>query len=114
MDKIAARARQGHRMSEYAFRQVGLALGQGLSRVLSSTRTCRSSSPATARAISISCAAASTRGLSHSLHVRIYGPPRITIVPEEATLVFEGHLDRALTEIDHEVAGLRVEEAQAR
>ena len=27
MDKIALRARQGHRMSEYAFRQAGLALG---------------------------------------------------------------------------------------
>ncbi|PJI45467.1 MAG: transcriptional regulator [Rhizobium sp.] len=114
MDKIANRARQGHRMSEYAFRQAGLALGQGLSRVLSLYEN-----------MPIVITGHGTRyidllrrgldeGLSQSLHVRIYGAPDITIVPEEATLVFEGHLDRALTEIDHDVAGLRAEEAAAR
>jgi predicted NBD/HSP70 family sugar kinase len=37
LDKIAARARQGHRMSAFAFRQAGIALGNGLSRLLSLT-----------------------------------------------------------------------------
>ncbi|GEO84275.1 MULTISPECIES: ROK family transcriptional regulator [Alphaproteobacteria] len=114
MDKIANRARQGHRMSEYAFRQAGLALGQGLSRVLSLYENM----PIVITGYGTRYMDLLTRGLdeglSQSLHVRLHGAPEITIVPEEATLVFEGHLDRALTEIDHEVAGLRAEEAVAR
>ncbi len=113
MDKIALRARQGHRMSEYAFRQAGLAIGQGLSRMLSLFGD-----------MPVAIAGHGTRymdllsrgleeGLQQSLHVRIYGTPKITVVADEATLVFEGHVERALAEIDHDVAGLRAEEAQA-
>lgn len=111
MDKIALRARQGHRMSEYAFRQAGLAIGQGLSRMLSLFGD-----------MPVAIAGHGTRymdllsrgleeGLQQSLHVRIYGTPKITVVADEATLVFEGHVERALAEIDHDVAGLRAEEA---
>lgn len=114
MDKIALRARQGHRMSEYAFRQAGLAIGQGLSRMLSLFGD-----------MPVAIAGHGTRymdllsrgleeGLQQSLHARIYGTPKITVVADEATLVFEGHVERALAEIDHDVAGLRVDEAQAR
>lgn len=110
MDKIALRARQGHRMSEYAFRQAGLAIGQGLSRMLSLFGD-----------MPVAIAGHGTRymdllsrgleeGLQQSLHVRIYGTPKITVVADEATLVFEGHVERALAEIDHDVAGLRAEE----
>ena len=53
-------------------------------------------------------------GLAQSQHVRVRGAPEILIITEEETLVFEGHLDRALTEIDHDVAGLRADETQAR
>ncbi|MCO6177473.1 ROK family transcriptional regulator [Ciceribacter sp. RN22] len=114
MDKIALRARQGHRMSEYAFRQAGLAIGQGLSRMLSLFGD-----------MPVAIAGHGTRymdllsrgieeGLQQSLHARIYGTPKITVVADEATLVFEGHVERALAEIDHDAAGLRVEEATAR
>ena len=101
-------------MSEYAFRQAGLALGQGLSRVLSLYENM----PIVITGHGTRYIDLLRRGLderlSQSLHVRLYGPPQLTIVPEEATLVFEGHLDRALSEIDHEVAGLRAEEVAAR
>lgn len=114
MDKIANRARQGHRMSEYAFRQAGLALGQGLSRVLS----LYDNMPIVITGYGTRYIDLLTRGLdeglSQSFHVRIHGPPEISVVPEEATLVFEGHLDRALTEIDNDIAGLRAEETAAR
>ncbi|RCW21604.1 putative NBD/HSP70 family sugar kinase [Ciceribacter lividus] len=113
MDKIALRARQGHRMSEYAFRQAGLAIGQGLSRMLSLFGD-----------MPVAIAGHGTRymdllsrgieeGLQQSLHARIYGTPKITVVADEATLVFEGHVERALAEIDHDIALARAEEATA-
>jgi predicted NBD/HSP70 family sugar kinase len=107
IDKIAARARQGHRMSEYAFRDAGLALGQGLSRMLSLHEK-----------MPIILTGAGTRyydllrrgieeGLGQSQQVRLNGAPVITIVPEEPALVFEGHLDRALSAIDRDIASLK-------
>jgi len=107
MDKIALRARQGHRMSEYAFRQAGLALGQGLSRVASLYEN-----------MPIAITGPGTRyfdllqrgleeGLGQSQQVRLFGAPPISVVPEEATLVLEGHLDRALAEMDHDVIGAK-------
>ncbi|GMB80286.1 ROK family transcriptional regulator [Shinella zoogloeoides] len=107
MDKIALRARQGHRMSEYAFRQAGLALGQGLSRMVSLHES-----------MPIAITGPGTRyfdlmrrgleeGLAQSQQVRLFGAPPITVVPEEATLVLEGHLDRALAEMDHDIIAAR-------
>ncbi len=107
MDKIALRARQGHRMSEYAFRQAGLALGQGLSRMVSLYEN-----------MPIAITGPGTRyfdllqrgleeGLAQSQQVRLFGAPPISVVPEEATLVLEGHLDRALAEMDHDIIAAR-------
>ncbi|MFB2550536.1 ROK family protein [Ensifer soli] len=107
MDKIAASARAGHRMAGYAFRQAGLALGQGLSRVLSLYDP-----------MPVVVTGQGTRyfdllqrgldeGLAQSHQVRLYGPPAISVVLDEQRLVFEGHLDRVLTEMDQDVAALR-------
>jgi predicted NBD/HSP70 family sugar kinase len=107
MDKIALRARQGHRMSEYAFRQAGLALGQGLSRMVSLYEN-----------MPIAITGPGTRyfdllrrgleeGLAQSQQVRLFGAPPISVVPEEATLALEGHLDRALAEMDHDIIAAR-------
>lgn len=107
MDKIALRARQGHRMSEYAFRQAGLALGQGLSRMASLYET-----------MPIAITGPGTRyfdliqrgleeGLAQAQQVRLFGAPPISVVPEEATLVLEGHLERALAEMDHDIIAAR-------
>jgi predicted NBD/HSP70 family sugar kinase len=109
MDKIALRARQGHRMSEYAFRQAGLALGQGLSRMVSLYE-----------AMPIAITGPGIRyydlirrgleeGLAQSQQVRLFGAPPISVVPEEATLVLEGHLDRALAAMDHDIIAAKTD-----
>ena len=103
MDKIALRARQGHRMSEYAFRQAGLALGQGLSRMVSlyDNMPIAITGPGTRYYDLIQRGI--EEGLAQSQQIRLFGAPPISVVPEEATLVLEGHLDRALAEMDHDI-----------
>lgn len=103
MDKIALRARQGHRMSEYAFRQAGLALGHGLSRMVSlyGNMPVAVTGPGT-RYFDL-MQRGLEEGLSQSLEVRLFGAPPISVVPEEATLVLEGHLDRALAAMDRDI-----------
>jgi predicted NBD/HSP70 family sugar kinase len=103
LDKIAAKARQGHRMSAFAFRQAGIALGNGLSRLLSLTER-----------MPIALTGPGTRyydllrqgiedGLSQSHAVRMEGMPDIRVVADEQILVFEGHLNRALSVIDQDI-----------
>ncbi|TCS04625.1 ROK family transcriptional regulator [Rhizobium sp. BK418] len=103
LDKIAARARQGHRISGFAFRQAGLALGNGLSRMLSLTER-----------MPIAITGPGTRfydlmrqgieeGLGQSHVVRMEGMPEIRVVADEQNLVFEGHLNRALAVIDEDI-----------
>ncbi|WP_454850458.1 ROK family transcriptional regulator [Rhizobium binxianense] len=103
LDKIAAQARHGHRISAFAFRQAGLALGNGLSRMLSLTER-----------MPIAITGPGTRyydllrqgieeGLGQSHVVRMEGMPDIRVVADEQNLVFEGHLSRALAVIDEDV-----------
>ncbi|RFB90720.1 transcriptional regulator [Rhizobium leguminosarum bv. trifolii] len=103
LDKIAAKARQGHRTSTIAFRQAGLALGNGLSRMLSLTER-----------MPIAITGPGTRyydllrqgieeGLGQSHIVRMEGMPEIRVVADEPILVFEGHLNRALSVIDQDI-----------
>jgi predicted NBD/HSP70 family sugar kinase/DNA-binding HxlR family transcriptional regulator len=106
MEKIATRARQGHRASQYAFRQAGLALGQGLSRMLSlaeETMPIAITGPGT-RFMDL-LTRGLDEGLAQSQHVRVRGAPEILIITEEETLVFEGHVDRSLSEIDMMLGG---------
>ncbi|HBF31847.1 ROK family transcriptional regulator [Rhizobium sp.] len=103
MDRIAQSARTGNRMAQYAFRQAGLALGQGLSRVFSlfETMPVIVTGPGTRYYDLIQRGL--EEGLGQSLQARLDGLPRIDIVSDEATLVYEGHLDRALQAIDQQV-----------
>lgn len=105
LDKIAARARQGHRMSAFAFRQAGLALGNGLSRMLSLTER-----------MPVAITGPGTRyydllrqgieeGLGQSHVVRMEGMPELRVVADETNLVFEGHLGRALALLDEDILG---------
>lgn len=107
LDKIAASARQGHRRNGFAFRQAGLALGNGLSRVLSLTER-----------MPIALTGPGTRyydllregieeGLAQSLIVRMEGMPEMRVVPDEQALVFEGHLNRALSIMDNDIVMAR-------
>jgi predicted NBD/HSP70 family sugar kinase len=103
LDKIAVKARQGHRMPAFAFRQAGVALGNGLSRLLSLTER-----------MPIAITGPGTRyydllrqgieeGLGQSHAVRMEGMPEIRVVADEEMLVFEGHLNRALSVIDQDI-----------
>ena len=108
MDKIAASARQGNRMAEYAFRQAGVALGNGLSRLMSfyERMPVHITGPGTRyfdllrRGIE--------EGLVQSHEVRLQGMPEISVNLEEQRLVFEGHLDRALTDADYDIVATKV------
>ena len=108
LDKIAAAARQGNRRNKFAFRQAGLALGNGLSRVLSLNER-----------MPVTLTGPGTRyydllregleeGLAQSHIVRMEGMPDIDVVPDEQMLVFEGHLNHALSMIDNDIVPLRV------
>lgn len=103
MEKIALSARQGTRMAQYAFRQAGLALGQGLSRVLSLYENMPVSIAGPGTRFYDLLAGGMEEGLLQSLHVRLNGLPRIEIEPDEASLIFDGHIDRALTAVDQRV-----------
>ncbi|OJF94373.1 ROK family transcriptional regulator [Pararhizobium antarcticum] len=108
MDKIAVSARQGNRMAGYAFRQAGIALGNGLSRMLSlyDRMPIFITGPGT-RYFEL-LQKGIDEGLAQSHQVRQQGPPEISIIFDEQRLVFDGHLDRALTDIDHDIAALRL------
>lgn len=100
MDKIALSARQGNRTAQYAFRQAGLALGQGLSRVFSLHETLPVIITGPGTRYYDLLAQGIEEGLSPSLQVRLDGMPPITLVGDEADLVQEGHVDHALRAID--------------
>lgn len=104
MDKIAASARQGHRMAGYAFRQAGLALGNGISRMLSlyERMPIYVTGPGT-RYFDL-LQGGLEEGVSQSLQLRLQGAPDISVVLDEQRLVFDGHLERALGVIDSEIA----------
>jgi predicted NBD/HSP70 family sugar kinase len=106
IEKIAHQARQGHRMARLAFRQAGMALGSGLSRLLSLYES-----------MPIFITGPGTRyyellregieeGLAQALVVRLGGLPPLTVVPDEPALVFEGHLIVAFSRVDQDVLQL--------
>lgn len=108
VDKIAVRARQGGRQAIRAFRQAGLALGNGLSRLISLHGP-----------MPVFITGLGTRyydlldegvrdGLAESHVVRLGGMPELMVVADEPSLVFEGHLSRAFALLDQGIAGLAV------
>ncbi|AVA22446.1 ROK family protein [Rhizobium sp. LEGMi198b] len=103
LDKIAASARQGSRRNIHAFRQAGLALGNGLSRVLSlhESMPIAITGPGT-RYYDLLLEGIS-EGLAESHVVRMEGMPELRVVADEPTLVFEGHLNRALAMMDDDI-----------
>lgn len=107
LDKIAASARQGNRRNRFAFHQAGLALGNGLSRMLSlyEQMPIVLTGPGT-RYVDL-LREGMEDGLRQSQIVRMDGMPEIRIVADEQALVFEGHLHRALEVIDRDIVMMR-------
>ena len=103
IDKIAARARQGGRMAQLAFRQAGIALGNGISRLLSlhGHMPVFITGPGTRHQDLLQ--AGIEEGLSQTQVVRLGGVPGLTVVPDEPSLVFEGHLNLAFSIADQDI-----------
>lgn len=100
VDKIAVAARVGARMPRLAFRTAGLSLGNGLSRLFSlhGHMPVYLTGPGT-RYFDL-LESGITDGLAQSQAVRFGGMPKLQIRPDESELVFEGHLDLALSAAD--------------
>ncbi len=100
VDKIAASARAGGRMARFAFRTAGLALGNGLSRLFSlhGHMPVFITGPGTRYYDLLESGLHD--GLAQSQAVRFGGMPKIGITPDEPELVFEGHMEHALSAAD--------------
>jgi len=107
IDKIAAGARQGNRMAQFAFRQAGVALGSGLSRLLSlyGHMPVFVTGPGTRHYDLLQ--AGMEEGLAQTQVVRLGGMPDLMVVPDEPSLVFEGHLNLAFSIIDQDIIASR-------
>ena len=101
-------------MAGYAFRQAGLALGNGLSRLMSfhGRMPIVFTGPGT-RYFDL-LVPGIEEGLSASHEVRLKGRPEMTVQADEQRLVFEGHLNRALTGIDQAIAEARLSPSEKR
>ncbi len=106
VDKIAENARRGDRMAAFAFRQAGVALGTGLSRLLSLYGLM----PIIITGPGIRYYDLLQSGLESGLNqahvVRMQGMPEITIEFNELELVYDGHLGRSLNIMDERIIGL--------
>lgn len=103
MDKIAALARNGHKMAGFAFRNAGVALGSGLSRVLNLYQQMPIFITGPGARYFDLLKNGLNEALSQSLQARLEGVPDITVDADEPLRVFSGHLDRALGAIDERV-----------
>jgi hypothetical protein len=100
-------------MARFAFRQAGMALGNGLSRLIS----LHGSMP-------IFVAGPGTRyydllqegiehGMAQNLTVKLEGLPPLMMTADEADLVFQGHLMVAFAKVDQDVLQVSTRPRQA-
>jgi predicted NBD/HSP70 family sugar kinase len=113
IDKIATRARQGNRMAQLAFRQAGIALGNGLSRLLSlhGHMPVFITGPGTRHQDLLQPGI--EEGLAQTQVVRLGGMPMLAVVADEPSLVFEGHLNLAFSIVDQDIILSRPQQMQA-
>lgn len=100
MEKLAANARRGDRQAQFAFRQAGLALGQGLGRMQSLNEKMPVYFTGPGVRFYDLLERGLTEGLGQSRAIRREGLPEIHIILDETALVFAGHLDLALGHMD--------------
>jgi predicted NBD/HSP70 family sugar kinase len=103
VEKIVGHARQGNRRAQYAFRQAGIAIGNGLSRLLSlhGHMSIVLTGPGSQHFDLLQ--AGVEEGLSQSQAVRLSGMPAISVMPDERSLVFAGHLSLAFSVADRDI-----------
>lgn len=100
MEKLAANARRGDRQAVMAFRQAGIALGQGLGRMqsLNGKMPVYITGPG-ARFYDL-MERGLVEGMAQSRAIRREGLPDLKIILDETALVLAGHLDLALAHMD--------------
>lgn len=108
VESIAIMARRGDRMAEFAFRQAGTAIGNGLARLMS----LHGKMPVVLTGPGIRffdlLRPGIDQGLSASLGTRIEGPPEISLSLDEERLVFEGHLNQTMDAIDRDMIAPKI------
>jgi predicted NBD/HSP70 family sugar kinase len=101
IEKIAVRARQGDRMSEYAFRMAGEAIGLGIGRLL----TLLGPMPIAITGAGISfydlMQEAILNGIKNNLQIRREKMPEISLHPDESELIFYGNAQSCLSDLDN-------------
>lgn len=107
VDKIAVRARQGQHMAMLAFRQAGVALGNGISRLLSLHGDMAVFITGPGIRYHDLLQAGMEEGLAQTHVVQLSGMPRLEVVADEPALVFEGHVGLAFSLIDRDIITLR-------
>lgn len=103
IEKIAMRARQGDRMSEYAFRMAGEAIGIGIGRLL----TLLGPMPIAITGAGISyydlIQDAILNGVRNNLQIRRERMPDISLYPDESELIFYGNAQGCLSDLDNNI-----------
>ena len=94
-------------MAGFAFRQAGIALGNGLSRLLSLHGHMPVHITGPGMRYYDLMRAGVEEGLAQTHVVRLSGMPQLDVVPDEPALVFEGHLGLAFQCIDQDILSLR-------
>ncbi len=100
MEKLAATARRGDRQAQFAFRQAGLALGQGLGRMQSLNEKMPIYFTGPGVRFYDLMERGILEGMGQSRAIRREGLPPIHIILDETALVFAGHLDLGLEHMD--------------
>jgi predicted NBD/HSP70 family sugar kinase len=103
LDKIASNARHGNRMAAFAFRQAGLALGNGLARLFSLHGHMQVFVTGPGTRYYDLLQGGILEGLLQSQAVRFGGLPAIHVELNEPELVFEGHMGLALSRMDEDM-----------
>ncbi|MEO0496175.1 MAG: ROK family transcriptional regulator [Pseudomonadota bacterium] len=103
MDKIAANARTGHLMAQFAFRRAGEVLGTAISRLFSLQGTMPLAITGPGLAYYDLMQESLIAAIKTNLIVRLQGLPDISLYPDQATLVFEGNVESVLSHLDETV-----------
>ncbi|WP_244530241.1 ROK family transcriptional regulator [Rhizobium sp. NFR07] len=103
IEKIAGQARQGGHRAQHAFRQAGIAIGNGLSRLLSLHGHMPMVLTGPGAQHFDLLRAGVEEGLRQSQVIRLLGMPDISVMPDERSLVFTGHLSLAFSVADRDI-----------
>lgn len=107
IDRIAVQARQGNHRAQHAFRQAGSAIGNGLSRLM----CLHGHMPVHLTGPGIHyfdlMRTGMEEGMSQGQMARLFGSPAISVLADERSLVFEGHLGLAFSLVDRDITQSR-------